>query len=264
MEKWENSGMIAQGIWIILIFVFILAFAIVLLVRENFQRITRVKLEEEKVRLEHQQKLLETNILVQERERTRIAADIHDILIGKLTVLKIKNEIAYDQKETDELIKDSIAVARRISHDLSLPMLQYTDLDQLIAEIIKPWKIAFTINMKCDKRSNLLFSDNVKIQLTRILQELITNTVKHAEAQVIDVHLRHTDKWLFLSLKDNGKGFEMSKNTKGLGLKNIEFRMEFIRGNFKQKSKIGRGTSYLFALNQSQFGDNEQNKCSNS
>lgn len=255
MEKWENSGMIAQGIWIILIFVFILAFSIVLLVRENFQRITRVKLEEEKVKLEHQQKLLETNILVQERERTRIAADIHDILIGKLTVLKIKNEIAYDQKETDELIKDSIAVARRISHDLSLPMLQYTDLDQLISELIKPWKIVFNINLKRDNRSKSLFSDNVKIQLTRILQELIMNIVKHAEATTIDIHLRHTDKWLFLFLKDNGKGFDMQENSKGLGLKNIEFRMDYIKGNYKQKTKKGKGTSYLFALNQSEFGD---------
>lgn len=264
MEKWENSGMIAQGIWIILIFVFILAFSIILLVRENFQRITRVKLEEEKVKLEHQQKLLETNILVQEKERTRIAADIHDILIGKLTVLKIKNEIAYDQKETDELIKDSIAVARRISHDLSLPMLEYTDLDHLILELIKPWKLVFTINLKRDNRSATLFSNNVKIQFTRILQELITNIVKHAEANTIDIHLRHTDKWLFLSIKDNGKGFKMQNNSKGLGLKNIEFRMEFIKGNYKQKSQEGKGTSYLFALNQSEFGENEQNKCSNS
>ncbi len=255
MEKWENSGMIAQGIWIILIFVFILAFSIVLLVRENFQRITRVKLEEEKVKLEHQQKLLETNILVQERERTRIAADIHDILIGKLTVLKIKNEIAYDQKETDELIKDSIAVARRISHDLSLPMLQYTDLDQLISELIKPWKIVFNINLKRDNRSKSLFSDNVKIQLTRILQELIMNIVKHAEATTIDIQLRHTDKWLFLFIKDNGKGFDMQENSKGLGLKNIEFRMQYIKGKYKQKSKKGRGTSYLFTLNQSEFGE---------
>lgn len=255
MEKWENSGMIAQGIWIILIFVFILAFSIVLLVRENFQRIARVKLEEEKVKLEHQQKLLETNILVQERERTRIAADIHDILIGKLTVLKIKNEIAYDQKETDELIKDSIAVARRISHDLSLPMLQYTDLDQLISELIKPWKMVFNINLKRDNRSTALFSDNVKIQLTRILQELIMNIVKHAEATTIDIHLRHTDKWLFLFIKDNGKGFDIQENSKGLGLKNIEFRMEYIKGKYKQKSRKGRGTSYLFTLNQSEFGE---------
>lgn len=143
MEKWENSGMIAQGIWIILIFVFILVFSILLLVRENFQRITRVRLEEEKMKLEYQQKLLETNILVQEQERTRIAADIHDILIGKLTVLKIKNEIAYDQKETDDLIKDSISMARRISHDLSLPLIEYKNLSDLISELITPWKTVF-------------------------------------------------------------------------------------------------------------------------
>lgn len=245
--------MIAQGIWIILIFVFILVFSILLLVRENFQRITRVRLEEEKMKLEYQQKLLETNILVQEQERTRIAADIHDILIGKLTVLKIKNEIAYDQKETDDLIKDSISMARRISHDLSLPLIEYKNLSDLISELITPWKTVFLINFKRDIRYNSTLSENVKIQLTRILQELITNMVKHAEARIINIHLRHTDKWLFMKVEDNGKGFDLSSNSRGLGLKNIEFRMEYIRGKYKLKSKVGKGTSYIFILNQNEF-----------
>ena len=121
MENWEGSGMIAKGIGIILLFVFILVLALVLLIRENFQRIARVKLEEDKVRLEHKQKLLEANVQVQEQERTRIAADIHDILIGKLTVLKIKNEIGYEELESNKLIKECITVARQLSHDLSLP-----------------------------------------------------------------------------------------------------------------------------------------------
>lgn len=253
MEKWENSGMIAQGIWIVLIFVFILVFSILLLVRENFQRIARVRLEEEKMKLEHHQKLLETNIIVQEQERTRIAADIHDILIGKLTVLKIKNEIAYDQKESDDLIKDSIAMARRISHDLSLPLIEYKNLSDLISELITPWKSIFFINFKRDVRNDVALSENVKIQLTRILQELITNMVKHAEAEKINIHFRHTEKWLFLKVQDDGKGFDLSSNSKGLGLKNIEFRMEFIQGKYKLKSKIGKGTTYIFMLDQTKF-----------
>lgn len=253
MEKWENSGMIAQGMWIILVFVFILVFSILLLVRENFQRITRARLEEEKIKLEHQQKLLETNISVQEQERTRIAADIHDILIGKLTVLKIKNEIAYDQKEIDELLKDCVGVARRISHDLSLPLIEYKDLPELIAELIAPWKPVFTIQFHKDIRVRPTLSENVKIQLTRILQELITNMIKHAQASAISIHLRHTEKWLFLEVKDNGKGFDMAQHSKGLGLKNIEFRMNFIKGFYKLKSKVGKGTSYVFILNKTEF-----------
>jgi len=246
--------MIAQGIWIILLFVFILSFSIILLVRENFQRIAKSRLEEEKTRLEHQQKLLETNILVQEQERTRIAADIHDILIGKLTIVKIKNEIAYDQEEIDSLISESIAISRRISHDLSLPMLKYTDLEQLIAEVIAQWKSVFEIEFRVDRRSDTFFSDNVKIQLTRILQELIMNIVKHAEAKSIKIYMRHTSDWLFLFVKDDGKGFDILKESRGLGLKNIEFRMEYIRGSYRYRSGIGKGTSYLFTIGKSEFG----------
>lgn len=245
--------MVAQGIWIILIFVFILVFAMILLARENFQRIARARFEEDKVRLEHQQKLLEANIEVQELERTRIAADIHDILIGKLTVLKIKNEIGYDSHESDTLIKECISVARRISHDLSLPMLEYSSLDELISEIMSPYKAVFDIKFKRDIRGSHVLLDAVKIQLTRIVQELVTNIVKHASASKIDIHLRHSDGWLFLGVKDDGKGFEISESAKGLGLKNIEFRIEYIKGKFRVRSSRGKGTSYLFALGKSEF-----------
>lgn len=253
MHKWQNSTDIAQGLAIVLIVVIVLVLSFIILVRENIQRMSRAKLEEEKLNLEHQQKLLETNIMVQEQERTRIAADIHDILIGKLTVLKIKNEIAYDQQEIDDLLKESISIARRFSHDLSLPMLKYTDLEQLIADLVVSWRLLFKINYKSDIRSTIVLSDNVKVQLTRILQELITNMVKHAGATTVQIHLRHTDRYLFLYVNEDGKGFDVVNQNKGLGLKNIEFRIKLINGTHKLKSKIGKGTSCLFAINNSDF-----------
>ncbi|RRJ91353.1 hypothetical protein EG849_08140 [Flavobacterium macacae] len=253
MENWEGSGMIAKGIGIILLFVFILVLALVLLIRENFQRIARVKLEEDKVRLEHKQKLLEANVQVQEQERTRIAADIHDILIGKLTVLKIKNEIGYEELESNKLIKECITVARQLSHDLSLPMLKYASLEELISEILVPWKSVFSIQFRTDIRSDAALSDTVKIQLTRIIQELITNIVKHAEATEIVIHLRHTEKILLLHLYDNGIGFDTNGKAKGLGIKNIEFRTDYINAHYKMRSAPGKGTSYLIVLKESEF-----------
>ncbi|WP_158611930.1 sensor histidine kinase [Flavobacterium macacae] len=245
--------MIAKGIGIILLFVFILVLALVLLIRENFQRIARVKLEEDKVRLEHKQKLLEANVQVQEQERTRIAADIHDILIGKLTVLKIKNEIGYEELESNKLIKECITVARQLSHDLSLPMLKYASLEELISEILVPWKSVFSIQFRTDIRSDAALSDTVKIQLTRIIQELITNIVKHAEATEIVIHLRHTEKILLLHLYDNGIGFDTNGKAKGLGIKNIEFRTDYINAHYKMRSAPGKGTSYLIVLKESEF-----------
>ena len=253
MENWEGSGMIAKGIGIILLFVFILVLALVLLIRENFQRIARVKLEEDKVRLEHKQKLLEANVQVQEQERTRIAADIHDILIGKLTVLKIKNEIGYEELESNKLIKECITVARQLSHDLSLPMLKYASLEELISEILVPWKSVFSIQFRTDIRSDAALADTVKIQLTRIIQELITNIVKHAAATEIVIHLRHTEKILLLHLYDNGIGFDTNGKAKGLGIKNIEFRTDYINAHYKMRSAPGKGTSYLIVLKESEF-----------
>ncbi|QEE50833.1 hypothetical protein FUA48_14970 [Flavobacterium alkalisoli] len=252
MEKWLDPKTIALWIVIVLLIISLLAFSFIRLVRINFRRIVVERLKESRTQIEHQKQLLETGIIAQEQERTRIAADLHDSLIGKLTVLRLKNQTAQNTEEIDSLLGESIAEARRISHDLTPPMPKFITLDELIENVLAPWKKQFTLTFRKSIYSEKNIPNDLKIQIVRVIQEIIINIHKHAEATNVFVHLRMSPTLLSITIKDNGKGFDVEKAKKGIGLKNIELRMLFIKGHHKIKTG-NKGTTAILVLNHSKI-----------
>lgn len=248
MEKWLDPKTIALWIVIVLLFISLLAFSFVRLVRINFRRIVENRLKESRMQIEHQKQLLETGLIAQEQERTRIAADLHDSLIGKLTVMRLKNQTEYNTDEIDSLLGESIAEARRISHDLTPPMPDFITPVELIGNILSPWKKQFNVVFYKNVFSEKNIPNDVKIQIVRIVQEIIINIHKHAQATTIAVILRMSPALLSIIVKDNGKGFDTEKVKKGIGLKNIELRMLYIKGHYKIKTD-NKGTTAIIALN---------------
>lgn len=248
MEEWKNPETITLWISIAVVFLLVLLGFITLLIRAMFQKIVRTKMAESKAKLEHQESLLATTIKTQEIERKRIASDLHDELISKLTVLQIKEQMREAQSESAVLVNDCISVARRISHDLSPPLLEFVSLDELVRELLLPWHSVIQIDYHEDLRVDIDHSADFKIQLIRILQEVITNMSKHAKASELRVHLRQTANTVILCIQDNGVGFEINEKKKGLGMQNIETRVQFLQGTFRIHSKINEGTSSLFVF----------------
>lgn len=248
MEKWQNPETVALWIGISLFFVLCLVIFITILVRLNYRKIIRRKEQEAKMQLDHQRELLETSIQVQERERDRIAADLHDELIGKLTAIRLKNQVDNNKDELDAFINESIVIARRITHDLSPPLIEHTPIDELLKELVAPWHKAVKLNYNSDIREKFKLSPAIKIQLTRIIQEVMTNISKHAGATEITIRLRQTAHKLSLYIEDNGKGIDLKNRKKGLGLKNIESRVQYIGGTYRVRSKKNEKTSFLFLL----------------
>jgi len=248
MEEWQNPETILRWIVIAIVFFLLLLSFIVLLVRTIFKKIVKTKLAESATKLAHQQSLLDITIKTQEKERKRIAADLHDEIIGQLTILKLQQELNNTPNiESINLINNSIHSARRISHDLSPPLLEYTLLPDLIKETISLWKSKFQINSFFDiRKKDHQYNNEFKIQLIRIIQELVTNINKHANASEIEIHFRQSDNYTLLKIKDNGIGYNMLNQQKGLGLKNIETRVYYLKGNYRTQSTINKGTSSLF------------------
>ena len=256
MEEWQDPKMIAVWFLIVLMFIILLIISIIVLVRFNLNRIIDAKMKASKIELEHQQALLKTSIQVQERERDRIAADLHDALIGNLVAIGLMNQVEHEQSALDDLIQSSIQTARRISHDLSPPLIDHTNLSDLIHDKTIPWEKSNAITYYSDVRYEGTVSSEVKIQLIRIVQELMNNIYKHAEATETLIHLRLTDQFLCLRIKENGKGFDTTKHKSGLGLKNIEMRVQYLNGKFKLKSKKQKGSSILIIIHSSKFNHN--------
>jgi two-component system NarL family sensor kinase len=257
MEEWHNPETITLWIIISVVFFLLLIAFIVVLARAFFQKIVKTKLAESKAKLEHQENLLDITIKTQEKERKRIAADLHDELIGKLTIMKLKHEVSsLPNVESINLINESINTARQISHDLSPPLLDYTSLSDLIKEILDPWKNKIRIDSFFDIRKKDDYSSEFKIQFIRIIQELVTNIEKHANANEIIVHFRQSNNYTSLKIRDNGIGYNPINQQKGLGLKNIETRMLYLKGIYRIKSEINKGTSSLFLFKPLQYEKN--------
>ena len=242
MEEWQKSETIILWLVIGLSFLIILLVAIILLTRMMFKKIIARKIAESKLKLEYQQSLLNATIVTQEKERKRIAADLHDALISKLTIVQIKEK----NLELNQLIDESISIARRISHDLSPPLIEYSTLAELIEEAIHPWKTQITVIYHKDIRNIVDHGSDFKVQFIRIVQEILTNISKHAKANELSIHIRQSLNGLSLLICDNGVGFSINSKSKGLGLQNIETRVQYLNGHYKVKSQKGKGTSNIF------------------
>ncbi len=247
MAEWQTIETVAFWITIAFLIILCLGIAIVFFVRVHLKRmlIAQEKLNVEK--LIHQEELLRTSVTIQERERKRIASDLHDALIGKLNILSLAMASKTDTVNPEKMLKESIATARRISHDLSPPLLEETSLTEWINEMTTPLRGTYTIELSTRQDPKIKVPKNIKLQLIRILQECINNSIKHANASILSFSLRCTKKYIALQIKDNGKGFNTKKPFQGLGLKNLELRIQLLKGNYRLKSTIHKGTE-LFML----------------
>jgi len=203
--------------------------------------------------------LREQLIIVQENERTRIAQDLHDgvgqILVASNMQINAIKETCSDHKEGMELITNigtllvnSIKEARAISHNLSCKAIQLgleTAIRETIESLNSSCKIIFESTI-VDKR----FSEKVEINIYRVLQEIINNTIKHAQANELKIGIHYHDNKLLIQTKDDGVGFcsEIINQKSGIGLSSLKNRIEMIGGNLKVNSSANKGTEYIIVL----------------
>ena len=248
MDPWQEPQTLATYLLIVLVFVLILISAIIIAVRLSINKTIEAKEKENNLKLDHQQKLLENSVLIQERERARIAADIHDELIGKLTAIKMTHQLSSNPRELDDLISSSIHIARRISHDLMPPLIEYSSLEEIIKETIRPWQNQITIDTLFNVNGNLSVAAKIKLHIVRIIQEVLVNIDKHSNADSVTFHIRVSPNWISMIIKDNGIGFDRQRIKYGLGLSNIETRLQYIKGHYKLKTGEGKGTKFIFLV----------------
>lgn len=194
----------------------------------------------------HQQELLKSSILVQEEERKRIAADIHDELGATLSIARMHLmtlEKQTNKEETEEalalqnirsLIENSITSVRRISHELMPQNLQMFGLSDTLQRIGTMANSSNNIHVQinCDEDINQLSWD-LKLSLYRISLELINNTIKHAKAKHICLDIHYKEHKLLFLYTDDGIGLSENSQKSGLGQKSIEARAMSIGGTLK-------------------------------
>jgi signal transduction histidine kinase len=206
----------------------------------------------------HKAKIL-AEITTLENERKRIASDLHDELgpllsAVKLQITNLESESQHDllliQKSSGH-IDDIIKKLREISNNLMPNTLLRKGLIAAISDFISRLSDVHPLRINFDHPPEMKLDQDKEINLYRILQEIIHNTLKHAQAKNLKIKLLTEKDQLILMTEDDGIGFnynEKSKLSSGLGLLNLQSRTEVMGGEFTWVSDKGKGTKYLFEI----------------
>jgi len=237
-----------------------LAAAIIFFFITYQKRLLKKELEINRVKAEQQEELLRNILSAQEKERKRIARDLHDEVGAMLSVVKLnvsriaKITVPDNSKilanETKTYLDEVITQVRGISRALLPPSLEklglYFALEELANWINKSGQIQVT---SWKSGEQVRFNNKKELAIFRIIQELINNAIKHAEATGISINTRFSDGRISVLVADNGKGFNVEeKMNAGLGLKNLESRTQMLEAKFKLKSAPGKGTSAIICV----------------
>ncbi|MDO6517039.1 tetratricopeptide repeat-containing sensor histidine kinase [Zobellia uliginosa] len=194
-------------------------------------------------------------------EQKRISEELHDGVLGKmlgarmvLTGLNKKNDehAAKERKRAIDALQDVEKEIRAISHELNhaaylnIPNFIHS-LQDLLKTVQKTGKFEykFIYNESFDWDS---LAGNIKINVYRMVQESLQNSVKHAQCKNVIVELSRTEDGFKVSIEDDGKGFKTNSRKKGIGLRNIASRIEKIKGTYHIKSAPGKGTTVLLEV----------------
>ena len=234
--------------------------------------ITRRKAAEEKIR-KYQERLkgLASQITVaEERERQRIATELHDRIGQTLALARLQVTLAREATSTEELesilddISDSMLEAsqdaRRLVSDLSYPSMNELGLGAAISDWIEKRQLEERYDIKTkfidhlsQKRREAL-SDDARAILFRNVRELLTNVIKHAQADSVSVRLEDADSCIRAIVRDDGVGFdpeEVLRGTQkeaGFGLFSIEERMADLGGSTEIESAPGQGCTVTLTI----------------
>lgn len=204
------------------------------------------QIDMQQLRIDKNQELLEASFESSERERKRIAAELHDDINNRLTLLKYGMAGTEMKKETEVevygQIDDTIERIRQISRNLMPPTIERLGLVEALHQLFEDTGKNTGLQVQIDLPDRMKVSNpQYALGLYRICQELLNNTIKHAEASIVELKLSHSNGKLNFEYSDNGKGMDLNANQVGVGLRSIESRVEQIRGEFKWESSPGNG-----------------------
>ncbi|MEN5306908.1 ATP-binding protein [Chryseobacterium cucumeris] len=246
MWRWEDQDQIVLWIWIGIGLFFLTTLFVTLLVINYLKSIEKNKQKVSKLVRNTQKEYRDNMLLWQEQDRERLAEEIHDNIISQLNLIRLN----ISDKRPEDLnhdLKKSMQLIRELSHNLTPPDLDEIELEDLIADYLD----------QINKNVEVIFrhmtirtaiSNPVKLNLFRIVQELIANILKHAEATRVDVSLRISLNYLILTIEDNGCGFIIEKHSGGIGLRNIQSRAQKIKAIYKLKTQPQKGTKFIACL----------------
>ncbi|SMC86649.1 ATP-binding protein [Pedobacter africanus] len=206
-------------------------------------------------------KLMTTHAMLEgeERERERVARELHDGLGGMLAGVKIKlsawganQEVKNGNSEFNRIVSEldnSVKELRHISRNLMPESLLRFGLETALKDLCES---VMTEKQYIDFQSFQIESSlplQTQLNVYRIVQELLNNAIRHSGASHIIIQCSQNQDTFFITVEDNGSGFDAEVDAKGLGLANVKKRVDFMKGKVQVESVMGNGTTIHIELN---------------
>ena len=233
-----------------------IAIVVILGLLYKTSRQKRILVEKEKRTLEQQQQVISLQAMVngQEAERTRIAKDLHDSMGGTFSTIKmylssLEHQITNKEQQallekSNKAISHAASDMRRIAHNMMPEVLIKLGLIKAIQELVD--------NINSSKQLKIIFqhfgmeerlSGSFEIMLYRIVQELLNNIMKHSDATEAVIQFIKEENRLHVTIEDNGKGFQVLPEKKGVGLNSVKERVLYLNGKLSIDSEVSTGTT---------------------
>lgn len=211
---------------------------------------------EEEVRKKRE--IIKAIMEAQEKERKEISSELHDNVNQILTTCKLLLEIARNNPADARFIDGCyqniqmvIEEIRNISHNLTPYTLKDLGLAAALHDMVQKINQSDKLSIRLLSFQNLEeehISPDIKLAVFRIIQEKINNVLKHSQATELSINLTVYEGRISLVLTDNGRGFDEKVVKKGMGLNNIQNRVEYYKGSFELKTAPGEGCELRIEL----------------
>jgi signal transduction histidine kinase len=219
----------------------LIAAGIILFVIAYQKRLLKQQEEKNEMELQHQLQLHENYIRVTESERKRIAADLHDEVGHALLTLRLQLYAWPEGAGGRQTIDNTLETIRRIAYDLYPPGLDLFGLPHTLRELLKTAEtnnVALITDIDDDTSR---IGPDVQLAVFRIVQELLSNTLRYAAAGQVMFSLKTAPEQLSIGYSDNGKGTDLDTARKGMGMRNIRNRLLAFGGEIQIHSSPGNG-----------------------
>lgn len=200
----------------------------------------------------------------QEQERSRLAKDLHDSLGGMLSGIKhsfsnMKGNLVMTPENIQaferglNMLDTSITEFRRVAHNMMPDILLKFGLNAAIRDYCSGLNNSSGLKIVYQSYNleNFSVNETVAITIYRVIQELVTNIIKHARATEAMVQVSRENNKLLITVEDNGQGFDISilDSARGIGWSNIKSRIDYLQGEIDIQSGPGKGTSVNIEIN---------------
>lgn len=241
------------------LFFTIIAIGVIVFFYFSRKKIVQKELEKKDLEIQHQREQLRAILTTQESERKRIAQDLHDDISSKLNVVSLNSHLLNKQnlstEETLEISSNIIELTakalqstRRIAHDLLPPVLDKFGLNAGLEELVSDYNTTKSVVVTYSNTMSFeTMAIDKSLHLFRIIQELINNSIRHGKAKSIAISFEMIDGGKIGKYTDDGIGFDTSdsRNKNGLGMKNIQSRVDFLNGSVTINSKANEGVNII-------------------